>query len=492
MALVDRAIVGADVLVMHAASMADLTSGAAITSTGAQVDPIVSGTNFAHLFDGAAASKTITIPTRNLTEYDEACIEFYLYMNGSSTFVATKLGADNLIEFVSTGLAKINLPYATATSILVDFTPDDTTQFSINLTQGSYTVFVDGVQIATGSAPSGGFKSLSNLTMTSPSSGTLVFGACAVYPKAQEESAIQARQVEAVFCTPDAGAWFDFVNYEISDLSQHYSTKYDIPKSYPWSDYLVDGLTTQDGNLQLDLTQVEEYDANANAWVTNRAYYMWGTNTGQANVQIPSYSATGTNRGILHMLSRVPGADQFALRFNTGNRVELLRTTFSVDANGVDTSTVVGTVQATPGVAITGGATVNVGFGWDTNGLYVVYGSTAMLVPNTAGLNFGQYEVVFGTTRSSVQGPFDQPYFSSQGAWTWELRLWSTFNSASPAVSASNYGNHTFFTAEYTKPVPVRAEASVVVDVPLQPGDSVRVPWLYIDGELTGVTETLV
>jgi len=91
--------------------MADLTSGAAITSTGAQVDPIVSGTNFAHLFDGAAASKTITIPTRNLTEYDEACIEFYLYMNGSSTFVATKLGADNLIEFVSTGLAKINLPY---------------------------------------------------------------------------------------------------------------------------------------------------------------------------------------------------------------------------------------------------------------------------------------------------------------------------------------------------------------------------------------------
>jgi hypothetical protein len=55
-ALLDRAIVGADLLVLHDASLLDAVTGTAVTSTGTTIDPIVSGSDFAHLFDGAASS----------------------------------------------------------------------------------------------------------------------------------------------------------------------------------------------------------------------------------------------------------------------------------------------------------------------------------------------------------------------------------------------------------------------------------------------------
>jgi hypothetical protein len=148
--------------------------------------------------------------------------------------------------------------------------------------------------------------------------------------------------------------------------------------------------------------------------------------------------------------------------------------------------------MATPASAITNGTEVNVGFGWTPDGLYVVYGSTATLVSNTAGIPFSQYEAYFGTTRSTPNGVFDQPYFASQGSWTWEIKLWDNFNPASPAIASTAYGNHTFMTAEYTKPLPLRGEVSVVIDVPLPADEILRKPYLYIDGEPGSVTETLV
>jgi hypothetical protein len=468
-------------------------AGTAITSTGTQIDPIVSGSNFAHLFDGAASSKIITIPTASLVGYDSACLEFYLYMAGGSTFVAAKLGADNLIEFISTGLARVTLPYASGgTQAMIDFTPDDTTQISINVGVDTWSIWVDAVLVSSGPAPAGGLKDLSNVTMTSPASGSLVFGAFLMYPKAQDRPEIQARQVEAVFFGPDAHARYDFVNYEISDLSQNFAVKYDIPKSYSWEDYLVDGIAVVDGELSLDLNVVETYNPQFNCYSTSRAYTLWGSQMGRAHVNIPSYTTSATNRGIVHLRSDVPGSDEFALRFNTGNRLELLRTVWSRDANNVDTSSVSTTLMATPGSAISAAAAVSVGFGWNPNGLYVVYGSTATLVAGTAGFNFNQYEAIFGTTRSTANGPFDQPYFTSQAAWTWEIRLWNNFDNASPTVSPTSYGNHTFFTAQYNKDLPVMGEVAIAIDVPLPEGESLRVPYLYLDSEAATVTETLV
>jgi hypothetical protein len=128
MALVDRAIVGAEEVVLHSTALIDHVTGATVSTSGSpvQIDPMVSGSNFAYLFDGAASAKSITIPTVSLVQTPAACLEFYLYMRGSSTFTAARLGGENLIEFVSTGLARITLPYATGTTTaMIDFTPDD-------------------------------------------------------------------------------------------------------------------------------------------------------------------------------------------------------------------------------------------------------------------------------------------------------------------------------------------------------------------------------
>lgn len=492
MALVDRAIANADSVVLHEAALTDRVSGAAITSTGTQIDPMVSGTNFAHLFDGAAGSKLISIPIKSLSEYTEVCLEFYFYAAGASSFVVAKCGADNLIEFSSTGFLVVTLPYSTPLQTYVEISTVDTSQVSINMSQSAWTVFADGVVVAEGEAPSSSFKNLNSISMTSPASGTLVFGAFLMYPTVQAENLVQARQIEAVFCTPDASAQFDFVDYEFSDFSQNWAVRYDIPRSYPWSDYLVSGLTVDRDSLALDLQLVEEYDATINAYQTRRAYSQWGSNMGRAHVRIPSYATSATNRGIIHLTSPVPGFDEFALRFNTGNRLELLRTVWSQDASGVDTSSITTTLMSTPASAITNATEVNVGFGWTPAGLYVVYGSTATLVANTENIPFSQYEAYFGTTRSTPNGVFDQPYFTSQSNWTWEIKLWDNFDPTSPAISSTSYGNHTFMTAEYTKAVPLRGEVSVVIDVPLMADEIVRKPYLYIDGEPTVVTETLV
>jgi hypothetical protein len=213
---------------------------------------------------------------------------------------------------------------------------------------------------------------------------------------------------------------------------------------------------------------------------------------GRAHVNIPSYVTSATNRGIVHLRSDVPGSDEFALRFNTGNRLELLRTVWSRNASSVDTSSITTTLMTTPAAAITAAAAVSVGFGWNPNGLYVVYGSTATLVSGTAGFRFNQYEAIFGTTRTAANGLFDQPYFTSQAGWNWEIRLWNNFDNASPTVSPTSYGNHTFFTAQYTKDLPVMGEISVAIDVPLPENESLRVPYLYLDSEAAAVAETLV
>jgi hypothetical protein len=493
-ALLDRAIVDADVLVLHDASLVDAVSGAAVSLTGSpvQVDPIVSGSDFAYLFDGAAASKSMSIPIPSLYTYDSVCLEFYLYMAGSAGFTVAKAGADNLIEFVSTGLANITLPYTTLKVVPVEFTPDDTTQISISMTRSNYSIWVDAVLVASGDVANLDFKPHTTVSMTSPAAGTLVFGAFGLYRSFQTDPLVQSRQVEAVFGTPDASARYDFVDYDISDFSQDYAVKYDIPKALPWSEFLVSGLAVENGALGLDLGVVEEYDTATNSYFTVGASGFWGANAGIANVQIPSYTTSATNRGIVHLRSARPGLDQFALRFNTGNRLDLLRTVFSVDANFIDTSSVTVTQQATPATAIGNATAVNVGFGWNPNGLYVVYGSTAMLVAGTAGINFRDYEVTFGNTRSTANGAFDQPYYTSQANWTWQLRLWDSFDDAAPTVSSTSWGAHTFFTSEYASASrPVRAEKAINFDVALREGLTIRQPYFYIDAEISGITEVL-
>jgi hypothetical protein len=493
MALIDRSIGQADNFVIHAGTLKDYASGSSVTSTGVQVDPMVSGANFAHLFNGTAGSKTITMTTKDVSLYESFCLEIYLYMDGSSLFTGVKLGADTLIEHISTGLARVTLPYATGTTqTLVKYTPDDITQFSINMSTGAWSVFVDGVQETYGAAPSGGIKSLSNVSMTSPASGTLVFGAMALFPVSQDERFIQARMMEAIFGTPDHATAYDMTVYSFSDNSQNFSVKFDIPKFYPWSDYLSDGLKAEGGRMGLDLYKVESYDSVSNYYYTSRANVAWGTNQGRAHVNIPSFSATGTNRGIIHMKSTEVGSDQFALRFNTSNRLELLRTVWSRDAGGNDTSSITTTLMSQPASGITGGAAVSVGFGWNYSGLYVVYGTTATLVAGTEGINFNNYEVYFGNIASTVNGAFDQPYYTAQSQWTWELRLWNSFDHTAPTVSTSSYGNHTFYTSEYASEMPVRAEATLIVDVPLMSDDTIRRPYLYIDGNPSSVSETLV
>jgi hypothetical protein len=494
MALIDRAIVGADSLVLHSSALIDHVSGAAVTSTGAQIDPIVSGSNFAHAFDGTASSKTITINHKSLALYNEICIETSVHVSGAFTqYSIMRSGTDELLWFVTSGLIRVTIPYSTPVVMFIPFTPDDTLNVSISATRNNYAVWFNGVQVASGSVSEMQFKPNTTITMTSPSpsAGTLVFGHFALYPEVQPADRIHARLVETVGQDANAQSQYDFEVFEFSDFSQDFVVKYDFPKSVPWEDVSLPGTKVVDGVLQLDLSVVEEYDSAKNAYVVSSPNRMFGEGQGLVHVYIPSFVASGAVRGIVELASVGVGKNEYGLRFTAADRVEVTNRVFSVDSNGVENSTTTTTTLNPPATGIPNATVVSVGFGWDSTGLYAVYGSTATLID--AGFQPGDYEVVFGNTRDVSTGLYAYPYFANQAAWTWHLRLWNAFNPASPTVSSTSYGNHTFFSAEInTAPIPVRAEVNLKIAVPLPEGVALRLPYLYLDGEMTGtITEAV-
>jgi hypothetical protein len=472
-ALPDRALPKALVAVFADPTWSDKIGGLNVTTTfGFDLDPIVSGTSSSKfLAAGVAGSISATIPALNSLK--SFTLEAYVFFPPGLTGTVLKIGATPFIQTNAVGYISITPPYVGATAVNIDYQPFDTTQVSVICEPYGYVVMINGVERYSGVATTA-YVSSTTVVFDNDASLSKALGGVFLFDGPSRPIDVTRRIQEAVTRSDDAFAYFQAETAHIAAPSQNYQTVYDVPIHQPWSDF-PSVVQTKDG-AGLKLQKSARYSSQHGCYKIDDLGTFAG-NSGSLYVRVPSYSTSATTRGVIHMRPKSGFGDHHTIRLSS-NQLQYLQRKGDYDTSGVDTSSE--TAPQSIGAALSAAADVMIGFVWDSTGLRVVRNGAVVAMTDLNAYSFSPfgYEVYIGLDEDLLN-----PYHASQGAWNWELRVW---NYADETVANTDYGTHTFFMSS-TSSVPVRAEGSLVLEVPIWYSsaageEKVKTPTLWYDG----------
>jgi hypothetical protein len=484
MALSDRALPKAITAVFADPTWTDKIGNLNVTTTaGFDLDPIVSGTSSSKfLAAGVAGSVSATIPA--LSSLKSFTLEAYVFFPPGVTGTVLKIGATPFIQTNAAGYISITPPYVGATAVNLDYQPFDMTQVSVVCESGGFSILINGVERYSGVA-STAYVSSTTVVFDNDASLSKSLGAVFLFDGPARPIDVQRRLQDSVARSEDAFAYFFAETSHIAAPSQVYQTTYDVPIHQSWSEFSSPAVAPTKEGIGLKLNKKATYSSQDGCYKVDDLGMHTGT-AGSVYVRIPSYATSASTRGVIHLRPRFGFGDSHTIMV-VNNQLQYVQRKGSYDASGVDTST-----ESTPqnvGAVLSAAADVMVGFVWDSTGLRVVRGGAVVAMTELNSYPFSpfNYELYVGVDEDLVN-----PYHASQGAWDWELRLWSY---ADETVANTDYGTHTFF-MNSTAAIPVRAEGSVTLEVPIWYSSSagvekVRTPTLWYDGYTT-VTGVLI